>query len=271
MSKEKMKDRIKGIIFGVVLLLVAVLLIAQQLGFDFQLGVLRWFQWILLALCLGAVIDAIIDKSLWKLAYGVGIGYCVLDDVMAWPHINIWVMILAITAAGLGIHILFFKSGKHKGTLHIHRDNGEDVELHYHNKEEFQEILHDELKDEAADVFQSREDSYMNDYLEGDVVFSNVTKYVTSQNFVGGSGDVVFSTKKIYLDQAKLHNGVATIHTDVVFSTLILYVPKDWRVVDKMDRVFASRAGSFNEENMNAPTLILDGNCVFGTVRVESV
>lgn len=259
------RDNVKKIMWGIVLIAIAALLLGHELGFEIRLGNIRWYEWIVLAFCVHGLISGIHDREWWKVTYAAGISYCVLDDFLNLPHINIWVMLLAITVGGIGFHILFGRKAKFdldfNGRHYELECNGNDKEVVYTQMQE-------ELEDENVELFADNCEADVNDYFDGDVVFSNITKYIDSSNFRGGSGDIVFSTEKIYLDHCSLFQDRATIEMDVVFSTLEIYVPKDWNVIDQYTRIFSHRA-DFNQAHIEgAPTLVLRGDCVFGSVRV---
>lgn len=239
-----MKRRVRNITWGLLLLAVAVLLIASQLGYSLLPEGLGVFRIIVLACCASGVISGIINLEMWSLAFGVGIGYCVLAEPLGWPEISVWIMILAIAIAGAGLSMIFHRK-KH---VHVYVD-GKERDCVFSN-------------DEAG--------RYSEDYLQGDIVFSSSTKYIESQNFKGGNFDCVFSHYALYFDNASLANGEATLNFDCVFSSCDIYIPSNWNIVDNTSHVFSSPIGG-NSMNSNQPTLTLNGDCVFGKINIHRV
>lgn len=239
-----MKRRLRNVTWGLLLIAVAALLIASQLGYAVIPEGIGVFKILVLACCACGVVSGIVNVEMWSLAFGVGIGYCVLAGPMGWPTISIWIMILAICIAGAGLSMIFHKK------KHVHV---------YVNGEEKDSVF---SKDETV--------NYSEDYLQGDIVFSSSAKYIENQNFKGGDMDIVFSHCKLYFDNASLAQGEATINIDCVFSSCDIYVPSSWNIIDHTSRVFSS-ASKDSVMNANQPTLIINGDCVFGSISVHRV
>ncbi len=250
-----MKRKLRNVSCGLLLIAIAALLIANQLGYEFALKGLGWFDFVILAICACATVGGLIQGKLWEAAFGIGIGYCVVAESFGLPEISWWIMLLAIGVGGCGLKMIFRGNKKH--TIKI---NGEECV-----------IDSDGIREGDDRVFSSDGEDYTSeDILRGDVVFSSMVKYVESKDFRGGSSDVVFSHVKYYFDRAELHDGYARVELSSVFSGVDIYVPRDWNIENNMDRVF----GSCNVKSKHGeagPTLILDGECVFGSVTVHFV
>ena len=254
----KIRRGVRNVSCGVLLLAVAALLIAGQLGYDIGLAGLGWFEIIILALCGCGFIGGLLEGHFWEMAFSLGIGYCIISDNMGWPHISLWIMLLAIVVAGAGLKMIFRGKGRHKHR-HVYVDGVE------------REIGPEGIVDGDDHIFTSEGNTTSeDDYLKGDVVFSSMAKYIESRNFRGGESDVVFSHVKYYFDQAQLCGGYARIEISCVFSSVDLYIPKEWNVESNMGKVFSG--SDINEIHRDgAPTLILDGEVVFGSVRVYRI
>ncbi len=255
-----MRKRTKSIVWGILLLAVAALLIASQVGFEFTLAGLSWFQIIVLACCAYGIISGVIELHLWEAAFGAGIGYYILSEPLGWPHISLWILLLSICVAGAGLQMIFRRK---KSSIHWSDEHDGKFTVEYDS---------DGFEDGEDVVFAHSEEASFSgeDYLKGDLVFSSMAKYIESQDFRGGKTDVVFSHAKYYFDHAKLHEGKAVLNLDCVFSTVDIYVSREFNVVNNISRVFggADYAEVFRE---GAPTLVIEGDCVFGSVRIHRV
>lgn len=102
---------------------------------------------------------------------------------------------------------------------------------------------------------------------EADTIFRSGTRYVTDEDLVDLSGDVVFGSSSIYVDNATMLGDKATYSGDTVFSSVRLYVPKNWRVDFTGERVFSSVTIRPNPSE-TTKTLIITGDVVFSSFEV---
>lgn len=100
-----------------------------------------------------------------------------------------------------------------------------------------------------------------------DTVFGNATRYVNDDNFVNIGGDVVFSGTSIYFDQAIILGDTASYSGDATFSSVKLFVPRNWKVEFTGDRVFSSIEA--NPSGLPTDkTLVVSGDYVFSRLTV---
>jgi hypothetical protein len=82
-----------------------------------------------------------------------------------------------------------------------------------------------------------------------------------------------FGKLSVYFDQVLLSPEGAEAFLDVSFGTMCLYLPKEWRVEDRIH----TGAGSVNsdhrrvEPDAGAPVLALTGNVSFGSLEIRYV
>ena len=107
--------------------------------------------------------------------------------------------------------------------------------------------------------------------LEFTQVFKNGTKYIQSPNLKTMNVESIFGSMELYLNNAHLAGGVATLDIDNVFANTTIYVPSNWIVEERTECVFGNvnYKGSSTADGRNR--LILTGNVVFGNVRVVHI
>lgn len=254
-----MKRRAKRITWGILLVIVAVLIIANQMGYTFMFAGLGWLSLLLLAGCVFTFISGIISWEPWSVLFAVAVGYYILSNPLSLPHISLWMLLLAAVIASCGISMIFGK--KHKARIEVNLGD------EYFNNEEWTYVKKGKMEDK---VFSGGTSTSNDDYISGDLVFSGVTRYIESQQFRGGVYDLVFSHASFYFDHASLFEGKAVLKNDLVFSSLDLYIPKHWNVSDLTDRVFSGNdcASATGAEN---PTLTITGDCVWSSIRIHRV
>lgn len=290
----------KEIAWGILLLAGAALLIASQVGIDLSIGEFSWFQIIVLIGCAWFAITGLFELQFFNLSYGVALAYVIADEPMGWPEMNGWIVFLAATIAAIGLHKIF-KRRWHKSVnvklgknSHLHfgfsdDDDDEDAEeVEY--REVIDEVIDEETDEDSPEKDHKQEQREDNQYqgrevvfaqktiytgkaeiISGEYVFSGVNAYVEGKNVRQMNYEMVFSKARIYFDNAQLCDNYAEIQTDVVFSRLFLYVPKNWNVIDETGKVGGRAVTRDDYYREGAPTLRIKGDCVFGRIRVKRI
>ncbi len=101
-----------------------------------------------------------------------------------------------------------------------------------------------------------------------DATFGSATRYIEDE-FEFEKLECNFGSIKAFLEQAKPKNGHATIDVECNFGGIEIYVPKTWKVIDRVTCSF----GNFEQKNRSStseksPTLTITGECSFGAVTV---
>ena len=102
--------------------------------------------------------------------------------------------------------------------------------------------------------------------------YSGSVKYITSQNLKTANIECSFGGIKVFLDEAKLSNGKATINVYLSFGGMDLYIPKDWKVINDVRCTFggAEEKGLRNYES-DENTIVLTGNVKFSGISIIRV
>lgn len=121
--------------------------------------------------------------------------------------------------------------------------------------------------------FHSMTTTVDEDILSLDVTFGERNAVVTSKNFKGGTVSNSFSETKINLMQAD-NTEPMILDVAVSFGTVDILVPSHWDVEFQVSNSFATvedkrymRVVSTDEKR----TLIIRGNCSFGSINVKSL
>lgn len=117
-------------------------------------------------------------------------------------------------------------------------------------------------------------DQLAKDTLEDISIFGGGTKFITSNNFKGGSIIAVFGGSEINLKSCKLSEGTNAIDVLCVFGGTTLIVPQDWNIILNVTPIF----GGFSNKMIKDPnaipdinkTLIIKGLVAFGGGEIKS-
>ena len=109
------------------------------------------------------------------------------------------------------------------------------------------------------------------DDINSSSMFSSHKKDIDSKNFRGGRASVTFGELKLDFSAARLAGGQATVDLSVLFGSIMVYVPRDWRVVVD-DRGFLGsvevKREVVSEESANS-TLYVKAGAVFGEIQIR--
>lgn len=109
------------------------------------------------------------------------------------------------------------------------------------------------------------------DKLDATAIFSGQTLHVTSHKFVGGDATAVFGGVELDLRDAKI-DGRARLEVNAVLGGIDIKVPESWRVQVSATPIFGGVDDRTRKpsDSKNAPTLVIEGACVFGGVSVKN-
>ena len=109
------------------------------------------------------------------------------------------------------------------------------------------------------------------DELDISSTFGSVIRYITSEDFRYAEIDASFAGVKVYLDQARIPSGNATINIDSSFAGVELFVPKEWQIVNHVESSFGGIDEKNNRNGEVTATLTLEGSNNFGGITIYYV
>ncbi len=113
---------------------------------------------------------------------------------------------------------------------------------------------------------------------EGDidinVTFGGKKEVITSKDFKGGTVEVTFAGCELNLSQADFVTPTVILDFKVSFGGVEMVVPSHWEIQNEISPSFGSvedeRTIQTNTTFENKKTLILRGNCSFGSIEIKS-
>ncbi|MCX7874774.1 MAG: cell wall-active antibiotics response protein [Melioribacteraceae bacterium] len=240
MNSNKLKNYI-----GIFFILIGVLWLFENFDlifFGFPLGKLI-FSWHTFAIIFGAILISNNSKS-----FG-GYFFITIGLISLLKHIpfnplvsfltfgNLWPLILI----GIGIWMI----------MNLRSDK-------YENKINFD--------------FTEKVDSTNENLINESVQFTSMKKIINSENFSGGNINVWFGELKLDLTQSKLKEGDNTLNVNIMFGSLELRVPTDWKVNTSISATFGGiddkRIAKLINVQSNS-TLMIKGSVAFGGCEIS--
>lgn len=228
----------KNIFWGIFFLLSGVFVVATQLGSFGEIGLLSIISTILLA---SLMVYSIVKLNFFGFFVPMIFLYMIYKVPLALPEVNPWLLFVAALFASIGFSIIFNPHPRKRERIHS--------ECRQYSK------INEGLDDNNPDI---------------KVSFSSASKYLHSEGLQSGQFDVSFGELEVFFDQVKLEGNSAEIRVDCSFGSLKLYIPKDWRVNDK---VHAAMGAVETDMRLNKPTdaspvLTIVGNVQLGSIEI---
>lgn len=228
------------IFWGLALVLCALCLIFNQFAIFNTFGV-----WTIVFTILGAAVllDGIFRLSMGKAVFGGAILLFLWKDMIGLEDLSIWTIAIAAILLGSGLSILLHPLHKRKA---------------HKNAEKY-------LKQAAGG------DQHFNytSHIKIERHFGGGMEYIRSNDFKRADIEAHFSGLKIYFDDAVIQDDCATLHMDVHFSGVELFVPSEWLIDNRLE-AFAGAVEMEPRRNEIAATktLKLKGDVAFGSVKI---
>lgn len=236
------------ILLGIILILIATILILQESKFSYLIPFIG--KWSILALIIAAILLYWVLKNLVKKNFMSSSFLFTLFIILNKRNLNMenlgnWKIIFIGFLIGIGLSLLF--GG---------RDLIFESNISVNNRKR--------IKNEKTNKFSAD-----NDILKIEKVFVNSVDYMEPMDLEGGQVEIVFSNTSIYLDRVKLVEDLAYFNLSSVFSSLSLYIPKDWEVVTEMSLVGAKITEHNHDGDIEKNKKIkLSGEGVFSSIRI---
>ncbi len=229
----------KNIFWGIVLILCAVFIVVNKLGYFEGIGIFTLLFTVAVA---AGLIDSVARRSFGGILFCLAFLGILYDKQLGIEALTPWPILGVALLGTIGLDMIFKpkkKSCKYE----------KDFEW---NDESYREII-----DEESD-----------EWVRCEVSFSSTTKYINSTNFKKADLECSFGSLSVYFDNAILAGGKAAVNLEVSFGDMKLYIPKSWKVVMNLDNAFGGckEYGTCSASDEN--TLMINGEVAFGGLAI---
>ena len=106
-------------------------------------------------------------------------------------------------------------------------------------------------------------------YIKFEKVFGSSVEYIEPMTLKDGEIELVFSNLSLYLDKVDLEEGRAGLNLTPVFSSISIFLPKDWDLQSELTQVGASiKEYDYDPNIEKGQKLVLRGEAVFSSVKI---
>lgn len=228
--------------WGIFFLAAAIFVIASQTGAFGQIGF-----WSIAAtvLFVAVFISSLTDLNFFGLFISLALLYSIYQRPLHLLPVDFWLLILAAVLASMGCGMIFHG--------HYHHYWGHCGSCGNENS------------------FHSSEENIEGNDIVVKSSFCESCKYLHSDGLKSACLSSSFGKLSVYFDQVKLSPDGAEARVDSNFGEMVLYVPKSWRIVDRVHAGF----GAVNSDrrsaqpDADAPVLTLTGSVSFGSLSIR--
>ena len=226
----------KGVLWGLLFILAAVLIILNQLGFFAETNMFEIVATVLLS---GIIIVSITKINFWGILFPLAFIAIIFDKQLNITEFTPWPALLTALLFSIGLSLIFNRPKL--GIAFMHFDDSF-----------------------SSNVINEQDDNVINCSTN----FGENIKYVNSENFERANIRCSFGETKLYFDNAQIPSGRAEIYVDVSFGEAQLFIPKSWKVVNDI-HVFLGDVREMNRNNVtDSPVVTLRGSVNLGDIKI---
>ena len=246
-------NKIKNMMWGVVLLLIAVALILYKLeipGLDILPEISLW-KVLLGVACACWLVDSISTVSYGGITFSIAFLGILFGKELHIEALVPWTLLIVAFLAYMALHLLFPRSCRwsKQQSYGAGQSGGYAREAGHPNHVETVE----------------------GDSIVENITFTGATKYFHSDNFMQADIQCSFCGVELYFDKVQVPSGEATIYLDAKYCGVEMYVPRNWMIINEMNTFLA---GLDIDERMAGDQLVkihLRGNNRFSGVEIRRV
>lgn len=231
--------------WGIFFLAAGFFVVASQVGGFVQLG---FWSIVATVLLLAAFIGSLMNVSFFGMFVSAALLYAIYQKPFDWPFVSVWLLLLAAVFLSTGLSFIF------RGRFHRRCAKRKYCGKNWGGHSSTEEYVDD-------------------DHVSISESFSEVSKYLHAECLRQANISSSFGELNVYFDGVRLSPDGAEIYVDVSFGTLVIYLPKEWRVIDQVHTSVGAVNNNMRSNVIagNAPVLTFKGRVSFGSLEIRYV
>ncbi len=239
--KEGFLMKKNNIFWGIIFLLSAVLIIANQVGAFSEIGIFTIVASILL---IAIFIQSLFSLNFFGAFLSVVVGYIIFSGPLNLPYISPYILFLSAVLLSIGFSIIF--KGRKIKNYNCCNNNTQFINT----------------TEEIEDNFP-----------QAKVSFSSAEKHLYSEGLVKGNFSVSFGEMHLFFDNVKLSSDKAEIFVNCNFGSLKIYVPNNYKIIENVNVNLDSIKNNISASAVNdsSPNLTISGNVSLGEIEINYI
>ena len=228
--------------WGFILILAAILVIVNKLGF---FGGISIFEIVLTILLVGIIIKNITYVNFGGILFPIAFLCIIYAQELHIENLTPFPVLLTALLGSIGLSMIFKPNQRwHHGWEHgFHR---------YSKREHFDEVI-DQPDDNVVNC---------------SVSFGSSMKYINTEHFEKANIRCSFGAMKVYFDNAIIDTDHAEIYLDVSFGGVELFIPRGWNLVNEVNTSLAGMEEKNRKSDSISPVVVMRGNISFSGVEI---
>lgn len=227
----------KEVFWGLLCIVAAVLIIANQFGFLSQISMVEVAVTVIL---IGVLIKSMIHVNFLGILFPLALLAIIYTKAWGITIFTPWSLLLTALLGSIGLSLIF----KKQMYWLPHFNHG-----HYNE--------HVEQDDEnVVNCF---------------VTFGTTIKYVNAEAFERADIRCSFGSAMVYFDKTIMKSSTSHIDVDVAFGSVELYIPNTWKVINEVNTSLGAMEEKYRSNTPDSPTVIIRGEVRLGAVEIVYV
>ena len=228
--------RKERVFWGVFLILGAIVLLISKLGYFSDVNV---FSLLMSIALVAMIIKSIMRISFTGILFPLAFLAIIYDDKLGITEITPWPVLFAALLGSIGLSLIFNKGPK-KSKIYVNGDSDNTKTIN--------------VDDEG--------------HINLETSFGSSIKYVNTDKFEYANLSCSFGNMKIYFDNTTMARESAVVNIDISFAGLQMYIPRTWKVENKVGASFGAVEEKNRIDSVITNTLILTGDVSFSGVEI---
>lgn len=226
----------ENLLWGILLILGGMLLIVSKLGY---LGDVNSFNLLAAAVLAVVCIKNIFKLNFYGILFPIAFIGILFDRQLGITALTPWTILIAALLGSIGLSLIF--------------DKGNPFVNIKHESDNFDYKIID-VEDERNIRLKTS--------------FGGSIKYINSEDFQQAELDCKFGAMKVYFDHAIIPNGKAIVRLNAAFSSVELFIPKEWKVENQIHETLSGLDEKNKSQGVGNITLVLVGNVSFSGIEI---
>ncbi len=228
------------IFWGIFFILAAVYVVVSKFGILPDVGV---FSILVTVFLIWLLLEGIRHVNFYGILFSIA-GFCIVyDEQLGITELTPWTVLGAALLGSIGLSLIF-GGFKRKKTV-----------------QQFQ----------SAGYAGCGSEQCTGEYLRCENNFGSAIRYINSDDLKNVQVENNFGSLSVYFDNAVVQSGTAVVNVESNFGEVHLYIPKEWRVQNNLDRSFGTIREDGSSIGSSVTVLFLNGSANFGVITIHYV
>ena len=242
--------------WGVLLILAAIALVISRLGLKYSVPLGFWQ--VVGTLFFGAgLIEGLSKKKIGTSVFSIAFLLIIYQDQLNLRSVGSWTILGAALLITIGLNMTF------KQRFQFWYENVSSGKNYI--------IYGDDGKEEESKEYEEFTENEVGSTIKVSSFLNTTSRYIQSQNLRRIDVKANLSDVNLYLDNAMLQDGHATIKVDVSLGDVNIYVPRSWDVNNSVDAFLADVKFVGMPSGEGTQNLKVEGSVRLGDVKVHYV